>query len=199
MSEFTSRQVELFLLKAPVITSEIRSVLSRQNVRRVKSELELVTDKLVTDHISQIDFEIQANAERMAEFYKIFYMLENDIRVLVSEALEDAEGSDWFEKCVPQAVKESADKNRTRELNEGLAPRSERLIDYTTFGELGEIIKNNWDNFSGIFSNCTMNRVLRVINRLNLARGPIAHCGDLLEDDVVRLKLTVRDWYKLME
>ncbi len=73
------------------------------------------------------------------------------------------------------------------------------MIDYTTFGEIGEIVKDNWDVFAGIFSGSDKNRVLRVINRLNLARGPIAHCGLLSEDEVVRLKLTVRDWYKLME
>ena len=104
-----------------------------------------------------------------------------------------------MKNAVPQEVRENVKKNRDREANEGLAPRSSKMIDYTTFGEIGEIVKDNWDVFAGIFSGSDKNRVLRVINRLNLARGPIAHCGLLSEDEVVRLKLTVRDWYKLME
>lgn len=30
-------------------------------------------------------------------------------------------------------------------------------------------------------------------------RGPIAHCSPLAEDEIVRLRLSVRDWYRLQE
>jgi hypothetical protein len=190
--------IELFVVKNAVITSELLDVLKPLRKDSEKSELEKITDRLVSDYIEQIDLAIQRNAERMAEFYKIFYMLENDIRVLVESTLEEAKGVEWW-STVPQEVRDNAQKNREREANEGLPPRSQKMIDYTTFGELGEVIKQNWDVFAGIFSGSNKNRVLRVINRLNLARGPIAHCGLLTEDEVVRLKLTVRDWYKLME
>lgn len=134
----------------------------------------------------------------MAEFYQIFYILENDIRNLVSETLEEGGGEAWWGTCVPQFVQDSVKKNIDREADEGLIARSDREIDYTNFGELGEIIKMNWNAFAGIFANTSVNGVQRVIKKLNLARGPIAHCGLLTEDEVVRLKLTVRDWYNLM-
>lgn len=41
--------------------------------------------------------------------------------------------------------------------------------------------------------------VERVKAALNILRGPIAHCTPLAEDEVVRLRLTVRDWFRLME
>jgi len=34
---------------------------------------------------------------------------------------------------------------------------------------------------------------------LNTLRGPIAHCTLLAEDEVVRLRLSVRDWFRQME
>jgi hypothetical protein len=34
---------------------------------------------------------------------------------------------------------------------------------------------------------------------LNMLRGPIAHCSPLAEDEVLRLQLTVRDWFRLGE
>lgn len=34
---------------------------------------------------------------------------------------------------------------------------------------------------------------------LNSLRGPIAHCSPLADDEVVRLRLAVRDWFRLME
>jgi hypothetical protein len=135
----------------------------------------------------------------MSEFYKLFYALENDIRDLIESTLADSKGQDWWDTAVPQMVRENVKKNYDREASEGLPPRSDRLIDYTTFGELGEIVKENWDFFSGMFSNATRNRVLRVINRLNIVRGPIAHCNFLPEEEAIRLKLAIRDWYKLME
>jgi hypothetical protein len=46
---------------------------------------------------------------------------------------------------------------------------------------------------TGMFSNATRNRVLPVINRLNLARGPFAHCNFLPEEEAIRLKLAIRD------
>ncbi|TIT27770.1 MAG: hypothetical protein E5W86_08230 [Mesorhizobium sp.] len=73
------------------------------------------------------------------------------------------------------------------------------MIDYTTFGELGEIIKANWDVFGGVFSRHDKVGVEKVLQQLNMLRGPIAHCGVLGEDDVVKLKLVVRNWYRLME
>lgn len=191
--------IELFAIKNAVITSDLRKVMRNLKVDSAKSNIEIVTDSLVKDYLQQVDFDIIKDAERMSEFYKIFYALENDIRNLIDGALEDSKGKNWWDTSVPQFVQENARKNQEREASEGLPPRSDRLIDYTTFGELGEIVKENWDIFSGMFSNASRNRVLRVINRLNLVRGPIAHCNFLPEEEAIRLKLAVRDWYKLME
>lgn len=41
--------------------------------------------------------------------------------------------------------------------------------------------------------------VTRIMANLNTLRGPIAHCTLLAEDEVVRLRLSVRDWFRQME
>ncbi len=41
--------------------------------------------------------------------------------------------------------------------------------------------------------------VEKVMASLNMLRGPVAHCTPLAEDEVVRLGLSVRDWFRLME
>ena len=94
-------------------------------------------------------------------------------------------------------VKTDTETRRQRELDTGMTPRSEEPLDFTTFGELGEIIKHNWDVFGGMFSSARA--VERVMANLNTLRGPIAHCSPLAEDEVVRLRLAVRDWFRLME
>ncbi|MFI4935878.1 MAG: Swt1 family HEPN domain-containing protein [Caulobacterales bacterium] len=193
------RDIELFILKNAAITQSLRSVLVGQRIGNARGALEAQADSLVADYLRQVDFETLADAERMSEFYKLFYALENDMRDLIESTMFDSKGQNWWAATVPQVVRENVQKNYDREAAEGLPPRSDRLIDYTTFGELGEIVKDNWDTFSGMFSNATRNRVLRVINRLNLVRGPIAHCNFLPEEEAIRLKLAIRDWYKLME
>jgi hypothetical protein len=194
-----SSLIELFVLKGATIRHQLNQTLAHLSVSNVRSPLEIVTDSLVTDYVNQIDYRIVHNASRMADFYKVFFALENDIRDLVEETLFEQFGENWWEANVPQSVRDNCKKNVDREASEGLPPRSNRLIEYTTFGELSEIIRENWESFSGIFSNASKNRVLRVLARLNHARGPIAHCNLLPEEESVRLKLAIRDWYKLME
>ena len=75
--------------------------------------------------------------------------------------------------------------------------RSEEELDYTTFGELSQIITTNWDIFGSLLS--SKRALEKVMTALNNLRGPIAHCSMLAEDEVLRLKLTVRDWFRLME
>lgn len=194
-----SRDIELFILKNAAITRGLKSIFSKENIGNSRGDLEVQADSLVADYLRQVDFKILANAERMSEFYMLFYALENDMRDLIESALIASHSEEWWKFSVPQSVRDNVQKNYDREASEGLPPRSDRLIDYTTFGELGEIVKENWEIFSGMFSNASRNRVLRVINRLNLVRGPIAHCNFLPEEEAIRLKLAIRDWYKLME
>ncbi len=146
----------------------------------------------------QIDRSIRSEASLMAKNYEIFYSLEKSIRTLINESLEDAEDENWWESGrVPNSVKQSAEDRMQREIDTGTTLRSNDPIDFTTFGEPGEIIKNNWDVFGAIFT--SPKAVERVMSNLNTLRGPIAHCSPLAEDEVLRLRLSVRDWFRLME
>ena len=135
----------------------------------------------------------------MGDFYRMFYTVENDIRQFIEQTLDDVHGDGWWKDLVPSAVKDNVKKIKEREENEGIPPRSSKSLDYTSFGELADIIQANWDYFSGAFTSVSKNRVLRVLKRLNMARGPIAHSGIIPEEESVRLKLYIRDWYGLFE
>ncbi len=88
------------------------------------------------------------------------------------------------------------EKNRSREQEAGITIRSIDMIDYTTFGELGEIIQANWETFADTFNN--RRAMGRVLSSLNLLRGPIAHCCPLAADEVMRLRLAFAEWFRLM-
>lgn len=146
----------------------------------------------------QIDRAVRAQAASMAEHYEVFYSLERTIRDLIADTLQATFGDSWWSSGrVPDKIKTEAEGRQQREIDTGMTPRSDRPLDFTTFGELGEIIKANWDAFGSIFN--SQKAVERVMANLNSLRGPIAHCCPLAEDEVVRVRLTVRDWFRLME
>lgn len=145
----------------------------------------------------QFSENVRREAAQMAEHYEIFYCLEKSIRDVVCERLEAEHGATWWDNVVPPNVRDNVKKNVQREQESGMTVRSTREIDYTTFGELGEIVRSNWQTFSDTFNNDKA--FTKVMGSLNLLRGPIAHCSPLAEDEVVRLRLTLKDWFRLME
>jgi len=148
------------------------------------------------DYYPQIESSIRAEAARMAPHYEVLYSLEKTIRRGVIDQLEAAD-PDWWTNCVPEQLSEEAEKRQKREIDTGVTPRSDDPIDYLTLGELSTVISANWDVFGAIFS--SRKAVERVMSSLNTVRAPVAHCSPLAEDEVLRLRLTVRDWFRLEE
>jgi hypothetical protein len=146
----------------------------------------------------QIETAIRAEAAAMAPHYEVFYSLEKTIRRFVRDSIEAEEGTDWWDTAsVPPKIKTDVEDRKKREIDTGMTPRSDDPLDFTTFGELGEIIKTHWEIFGSVFS--SQKAVERVMGMLNSLRGPVAHCSPLAEDEVLRLQLSVRDWFRLME
>ncbi|RUV18025.1 hypothetical protein EOB77_13875 [Mesorhizobium sp. M7A.F.Ca.MR.228.00.0.0] len=147
----------------------------------------------------QIDMAIRAEAKAMSRHYEVFYSLEKSIRGLVSEVMEAADKTpDWWQgaRVLPNIKTEVASRIQ-KELDAGVTRRSHDELDYTTFGELSGIITANWDIFGALFS--SKRAVEKVMASLNALRNPIAHCSPLAEDEQLRLQLTMRDWFRLME
>jgi hypothetical protein len=165
----------------------------------LKLDLGRKKNKVIKDNVyyPQFEAEIRNEAKQMSKHYEIFYCLEKSIRELITTSIETSYGDDWWNNKVPQKVRDEVKGRIQREVDSGVTPRSDEEIDFTTFGELGDIIKSNWDVFGTIFN--SQRAVERVMTNLNTLRAPIAHCSKLAEDEVVRLQLSVRDWFRLME
>tara|TARA_R110001599_G_C12047752_1_gene641837 strand:- start:263 stop:796 length:534 start_codon:yes stop_codon:yes gene_type:complete len=149
------------------------------------------------DFYPQIDFAIRQEANSMAKQYEIFYSLETSIRSLIHETLSGKHGTSWWDvtNIVPEPIRLEVKNNMQRELDHAVAPRSANEIDYTTFGQLGDIVRHRWDDFEIFNSKKGFNRVM---TNLNVLRGPIAHCCPLPKSEAVRLNSTVEDWFRLM-
>lgn len=147
----------------------------------------------------QFDAAVRREASAMAKHYEVFYSLEKSIRALVADTIESAEKTaEWWSSArVPAVVQTEVALRVQKELDAGVTRRSLDELDYTTFGELSIIISSNWDIFGSLFS--SKKAVEKVMASLNALRNPIAHCSPLAEDEQLRLQLTVRDWFRLME
>jgi hypothetical protein len=149
------------------------------------------------DYYPQFEQSVRNEASEMARHYELFYCLEKSIRKLISETLQESEGAKWWDGGrIPQTIAADVNSNVQRELDSGVTRRSDAAIDYTTFGQLSVIITSNWDLFGTIFN--SRRAVERVMSNLNTLRGPIAHCCPLADDEVVRLGLAVKDWFRMI-
>jgi hypothetical protein len=189
-------RIKLFGMSHQLVERELDKIESQLDIdlqRSARSE----EDR--DDHYyPQFPENLRNQAAQMGDHYELFYILEQSIRGLISEKLEAEKGPDWWNAAVPEPVRKSASENVQRELDSGVTRRSDEEIDYITFGELGEIVRANWQTFSDTFN--SQKGFGRVMTSLNVLRGPIAHCSrPLAPDEVVRLRLTVGDWFRLME
>ena len=187
--------IKLFHISNQLLESSLDAVEEKYAISLGRSHIKTVeTD---ADYYPQIDASVRSEAHTMSEAYEIFYSLEKTIRNFIEDSFAAAGINDWWtDEIVPPAIKSDTEGRIKREIDSGVTPRSEDPIDYTNFGELGEIIKKNWDIFSGTLR--SQKAVLGVLARLNTLRAPIAHCSLLAEDEMIRLKLSVRDWFRLM-
>jgi hypothetical protein len=187
--------IKLFGLNNLSIESEVRRIELEYDVDLGHRAAEKRADE---HYFPQFSHKLRAEGEAMAAHYSIFYCLENSIRSLIDERLTEAFGTEWWNatNVVPPHVAKNCEDNRKRERETGVTPRSDSMLDYTTFGELGDILRQNWDYFGGTFRD--KNAVGRILHSLNTLRGPIAHCKALAEDEVLRLHLALRDWFRQM-
>ncbi len=186
-------KVKLFGMSQALVERDLDQIEEELKVDLQRFEKETKDE----EYYPQFAHNLRVEAAEMGRYYELFYCLERSIRQLVAETLENVHGEKWWDTCVPTQTKENVKSNTQRELDSGFTIRSENEIDYATFGELGEIVRTNWDSLDAFFS--SEKAFTKIMTSLNMLRAPIAHCCILAEDEVVRLRLTVKDWFRLME
>lgn len=194
MGNFIENNLRNFGMSGYLMTEELRNIESRFEIELGHVQLDSLRE---SEFYPQFEQAVRAEAARMSGHYAVFYCLETSIRKLISEELSDAEGNDWWNSNrIDTQIKSDVSKVIQRERDSGVSPRSEDEIDYTTFGQLSVIITKNWDLFGAIFS--STKAVQRIMNNLNVLRGPIAHCCPMEPDEIARLQLAVKDWFRIM-
>jgi hypothetical protein len=145
--------------------------------------------------VDLFESDILQEARKMADFYAIYYSLENSIRRLISGRLSEKHGANWWKDKVPSGVQAEVEKKQQEERDTTMSIRSEDPLSYTNFGELISIFEANWGDFDDTLRSPKAMR--SILSQFNKIRNVVAHSSPLNEDEITRFKLLVKDWFRI--
>ena len=174
------------MLEADLIALEKRGI-------EIGHSQTLQKDELVDTDLFETD--IRQAARRMADFYVLYYSLENSIRRLISGRLLEKHGVDWWEKRVPAGVKASVADKQRKEKETPMSIRSDDPLTYSNFGELIDILNANWADFADTLR--SQKAAQQILSQFNLVRNVIAHSVELNDDEILRFQLLIKDWFRI--
>lgn len=145
--------------------------------------------------VDLFESDILQEARKMADFYVLYYSLENSIRRLISGRLAEKHGGDWWKDKVPKGLQEEVEKKQKEERDTTMSIRSEDPLSYTNFGELISIFDANWTEFSDTLR--SQKAMQQILSQFNKIRNVVAHSCELNEDAITRFKLLVKDWFRI--
>lgn len=183
--------LQLFSMRNLLLESDLEKLEnSGINIEHIK---EIEKSQLVDIELFELD--IIQSAKKMADFYILYYAYENSVRRLISGTLSEKYGINWWETQVPEGVRNNVTDKQKKEKDTVMSIRSDDPLSYTNFGELIDILNKNWADFSdSIRSQKAMQQIL---GQFNLIRNTIAHSCELNEDEILRLKLLMKDWLRI--
>jgi hypothetical protein len=183
--------IKLFGMQNLLLESELRKL--EESGVQIEHTKTIQQAEIVDVELFEVD--IVQEARRMADFYAIYYALENSIRRLISGRLLEKHGANWWKDKVPEGVRNEVVKKQKEEKDTAMSIRSEDPLAYTSFGELISIFDANWPDFSDtIRSQKAMQTTLSQFNKI---RNPVAHSCELNDDEITRFKLLVKDWFRI--
>jgi hypothetical protein len=152
-------------------------------------------DELVDTDLFEL--EILRKAKKMADFYVLYFSLENSVRKLISDVLSEKHGAEWWVKKIPSGVRDNAKRLQKEERETPMSIRSEDNLAYTNFGELIDIFCSNWDDFAEILR--SKKAVQDTLSQFSNIRNVIAHSCELNDDEILRFKLLIKDWLRIQQ
>lgn len=175
----------------PIIKRKIKNHKSERNI---SLNLELPHGVKISDPL--LPQSIVKDASKMANIYLKIYLFENSIRNLILSVLKGKYGTNWWDKCVPTDTKKEVQKRISKENeNRWHGKRGADPIFYTEIGDLKSIISKNWADFKGIIKK-EQEWVKLKIEEIEFSRNVIAHNNPLSNDDIQRLEVNFKDWFK---
>jgi len=129
----------------------------------------------------------------MSIVYTAICAFENTVRAFISKKLFETKGENWWNTAVSEKIRQKAESRREEENKiRWHTPRGDTIINYTEFGDLISIIRNNWTEFEPHLNSIEWTE--QIIKTLERSRNVIMHSGELVNQDIERIGMYIRDW-----
>ena len=133
----------------------------------------------------------------MTRLYALIYCFENSVRSLLSERLRERYGTKWWTKQVPNKVKQKAEsRQKDAQDNSWLEGQKQDVLGFAEFGNLADIITENWDDFSDLIP--SQHWLKQRFDELEKTRNFIAHNRLLQPIEFQRIEMYVADWNRVV-
>ena len=138
---------------------------------------------------------VRRSAMRALPVYLAFYCLENAIRELVVERLTENHGPDWWANYSAASMQRKVlDRQGKAGRQRWHVRRGEAEIYYTDFGDLKDLIINNWEDFEDLLPD--QHWISARLDELEASRNVIAHSNLLDQRELDRIKMYLGDWIR---
>jgi hypothetical protein len=145
--------------------------------------------------IAELDDELVIKAQKMAIVYTAICAFENTVRQFISKKLLENKGENWWMENVSEKIRTKAESRRDEENKvRWHTPRGDTIINYTEFGDLLSIMRHpdNWQYFEPHL--ISIEWADQIIKTLERSRNVIMHSGELVNQDIERIGMYLRDW-----
>jgi energy-converting hydrogenase A subunit M len=187
----TSEDLMLFGMQNLIVETELRK-LEESGIQI--EHVQTIQKQEVVD-VELFEADILKSARKMANFYSLYYSLENSIRRLISERLSEKHGATWWKDKVPDGVQKEVERKQKDERDTPMSVRSDDPLTYTNFGELIAIFEANWDDFADTLR--SKKAMQQILSQFNKIRNVVAHSCELNDDEITRFQLLVKDWFRI--
>lgn len=136
--------------------------------------------------LALLDDDCVESAKLMATVYTAIAAFENMVRQFVVKILMEHEGENWWEECVPDKIRKSAETRKSEEDKiKWHTHRGDSMINYVDFGDLASIMLKNYEWFEVHIISIDWAR--QIFQTLERSRNVIMHSGVLGKRDIERI------------
>ena len=163
---------------------------------QVGADIGQAEERLLSEALSPFSVTLRNRSLEMARLYAVLHCFENELRSLIRETLEEAEGADWATK-LPQNVRTGAESRQQAALQDSwLEGEKSDVLGFADFGHLATIIIEKWQHFEDIVP--SQHWLKQRMDELEKARNFIAHNRMLLPSEFQRIYMYVADWNRVI-
>lgn len=131
-----------------------------------------------------------------AEAYRLFFVFETYLRELIVEVLSNDPKVAWWDKIPIDVRKTIEELQENEEAKSWMALGTRDKSSLMTYPQLIRVIEECWkDGFSDLLRDRALVQEARVLAHL---RNTVAHMTPISDEEIDRIRLTIRDWFRMV-